>query len=128
MTTFVEPQTGVLPYHLREFHPFESAGTKFLYLVPSGAIYALDKIGTEIVDALSEQPYAKEELAATLARRGGFRANDVAVALSELEQSEVISFGGHVNQQPRLPDRSFPLQRIVLNVTNQCNLACGYCL
>src|SRR5689334_6696279 len=28
---------------------------------------------------------------------------------------------------PSLPAANFPLQRIVLNVTNQCNLACGYC-
>ena len=32
-----------------------------------------------------------------------------------------------VVEKPTLPDSSFPLQRIVLNVTNQCNLACGYC-
>ena len=30
------------PYRLREYHAFDSAGTQFLYLVPSGAIFALD--------------------------------------------------------------------------------------
>ena len=29
--------------------------------------------------------------------------------------------------KPKLPGQGFPLQRIVLNVTNQCNLACTYC-
>ena len=28
---------------------------------------------------------------------------------------------------PVVPLQSFPLQRVVLNVTNQCNLACTYC-
>ena len=37
------------------------------------------------------------------------------------------SYGDHIVEKPKLPNRSFPLQRIVLNVTNQCNLACGYC-
>jgi len=27
---------------LREFHPFEAAGRRFLYLVPSAAVFALD--------------------------------------------------------------------------------------
>ena len=29
-------------YRLGEFHRFESAGVRFLYLVPAGAIFAVD--------------------------------------------------------------------------------------
>ena len=35
-----------------EYHAFESAGARFLYLVPSGAIFGLDALAEEIVDRL----------------------------------------------------------------------------
>ena len=55
--------TPALPYRLGEYHPFESAGARFLYLVPSGAIFALDDIGREVVDRIGEKDRTKEELA-----------------------------------------------------------------
>jgi uncharacterized protein len=45
----------------------------------------------------------------------------------ELEQTEAIVYGEPVQQPPKVPVKRFPLQRIVLNITNQCNLACTYC-
>jgi uncharacterized protein len=126
MTATVEAPTALAPYRLREFHPFESAGTKFLYLVPSGAIFALDPIGYEMVDELGARPRMREELFEIFLERG-YRPSEIHIALAELEQSDVIASGDYVPEQPKMPDRSFPLQRIVLNVTNQCNLACGYC-
>ena len=53
MSAAAQTLSGVVPYQLREFHPFESAGTRFVYLVPSGAIYALDELGRDVVDELS---------------------------------------------------------------------------
>jgi uncharacterized protein len=115
-----------VPYQLREFHSFESAGERFVYLVPSGAIFALDQIGRAIVDELSLHPCSRQDLVQSLARRG-YRTAEIEISLTELEESEVISYGDHAIEQPRIPEAGFPLQRIVLNVTNQCNLACGYC-
>ena len=126
MSTAAEPIAGFVPYRLREFHPFESAGVKFLYLVPSGAIFSLDPVGREIVDELAAGPQTRQELFEFLLRRG-HNPHEAALALEELEQADVIGLGEHAPVQPKMPDRSFPLQRIVLNVTNQCNLACGYC-
>ncbi len=126
MSAVAEAITGLEPYQLREFHPFESAGTRFVYLVPSGAIFALDPLGREIVDQLATRSCFVDELIEILSRRG-YRHSEISLALAELEQSDVISNGVPVSEPPRLPNRSFPLQRIVLNVTNQCNLACGYC-
>jgi len=126
LSAVAEPIAGLVPYRLREFHSFESAGEQFVYLVPSGSIFALDAPGRAIVQELSNNVCTKQELIENLARQG-FRVSLIEMSLAELEESEVISFGDYVAQQPSMPDSSFPLQRIVLNVTNQCNLACGYC-
>jgi len=114
------------PYRLSEYHAFDSGGTQFLYLVPSGAIFALNAIGQEIVNCVGEQDRTREELVATLGNRG-YGEEEIEVALTELEHSDVIFSGEPFVEKPQLPARSFPLQRVVLHVTNQCNLACGYC-
>lgn len=114
------------PYRLREYHPFEAAGEKFLYLVPSGAIFALDKIGREVIDRVGEQDLHQDQLVKLLLDRG-YERRDIESALGELENADVILRGAATPLMPKVPDTTFPLQRIVLNVTNQCNLACGYC-
>ena len=112
------------PYRLREYHAFDAAESRFLYLVPSGAIFALDEIGREITECLGERELSSEELTELLLARG-YERRQIEAALTELEQSEVVMRGDAVREFPAMPARTFPLQRIVLNVTNQCNLACG---
>jgi len=115
------------PYRLGEHHAFESAGTRFLYLVPSGAIFALDGIGQDVFDFMRDQDRSKQELILFLVERG-YSETDVATALFELQKSDVVRAADAAPDLPQIPiGRTFPLQRIVLNVTNQCNLACGYC-
>ena len=114
------------PYRLQEFHAFDAADSRFLYLVTSGAIFALDEIGREIIELLSEREHTTEELTSVLLAQGS-EDGTIRAALLELEQFEVVSRGDAVRESPKMPARTFPLQRIVLNVTNQCNLACGYC-
>jgi uncharacterized protein len=113
-------------YRLCEFHPFEAAGSKFLYLVPSGAIFALDSIGNAIVDRVAERSYTRPELIEALGK-GGYEKPQAEMALMELEHGDVVVCGESKPEVAKLPAEHFPLQRIVLNVTNQCNLACGYC-
>jgi uncharacterized protein len=115
------------PYRLGEHHAFESAGTRFLYLVPSGAIFALDGIGQDVFDFMRLQDRSQQELISFLVKRG-YSETDVATALFELQKSDVVRAADAAPDLPQIPKgRTFPLQRIVLNVTNQCNLACGYC-
>ena len=114
------------PFRLREFHKFEAAGTRFLYAVPSGAIFALNAIGEDILDCVQDRNPNGAELMEWLESRGHERW-EAETSLLELEKSEVIARGDSIADAPQMPARSFPLQRIVLNLTNQCNLACGYC-
>src|SRR5262245_41926096 len=113
-------------YRLREFHSFEAVDSRFVYLVPSGAIFSLDKIGGDVINRIRESNPTSEELVGFLRDRG-YAVNDIDASLMELEQSGVISHGEFTPQKPSVPVKRFPLQRIVLNITNQCNLACTYC-
>jgi len=113
-------------YRLGEFHEFESAGRRFLYLVPGGSIFSLNEVGEVVVDALRRRQTPQDEMAGLLENRG-FDRRESSLALAELAEAGVISKGGARPEQPKIPEGTFPLQRIVLNVTNQCNLACGYC-
>ncbi len=125
MTT-TEALTPALTYRQREFHAFESAGTQFVYLVPSGSIFAIDKIGREILDRVKDVSPTREELVGFLTERG-YAPAEIETSLMELEFAEVIQRGDFIPQKPKLPEKNFPLQRVVLNITNQCNLACTYC-
>ena len=47
--------------------------------------------------------------------------------IGELYQARIINTTeGFVDQPQALPDE-FPLQTMVMNLTNQCNLSCQYC-
>lgn len=120
----------MISFTLRPHHPFEAAGRRFLYLVPSAAIFALDEATAAVVDALRQRPHTRADLVTALAER--FDAVEVGTALDELLQVQAI---GPVQSSPAppppgrrvLPLLPFPLTTMVLNVTNQCNLSCAYC-
>ena len=113
-------------YTIGEHHAFEAAGTRFLYLVPSGSIFALEGIARKIVDRFSEDDFDSDSIVGFL-RSSGYAMPEIFQTLGELEQAEVLQRKNRPAVTPVLPQESFPLQRVVLNVTNQCNLACGYC-
>ena len=109
---------------LREFHSFEAAGRRFLYLVPSAAVFALDDCSAAIVDALGNGPKPLDDLKRDLA--GRFDVADVSETIAELQRVRAL---GETSAKPApapkiLPLRPVPLQTLVVNVTNQCNLAC----
>ena len=119
---------------LREFHPFESAGRRYVYLVPSAAVFALDECAEAVIAALGSGPLAAADLARDLGDR--FDVVDVGDTVAELQRvrllGEVRDTPHGVSPQDRplpkvVPLRPVPLQTLVVNVTNQCNLACTYC-
>jgi uncharacterized protein len=111
---------------LREFHEFDAAGERFLYLVPSAAVFALDDCSLAMLETLREAPAEADTLVRQLSTR--FDAADVQDTLAELRRVRAIE--EVVARQPTpkvLPLKPVPLQTLVVNVTNQCNLSCEYC-
>jgi len=111
---------------LGEFHTFEAAGERFGYMVPSAAVFAFDACASAIVAALGEGPRTIGDLTATLEPR--FPPNEVWDTLGELYRVRAIAEARASAPLPKiLPLTVIPLQTLVVNVTNQCNLACEYC-
>lgn len=112
---------------LREFHPFEAYGARFLYMVPSAGIFRLDEVGGAVLDALADGPRAQGALVSELA--GRFGAARVRETIEDLTDIRAVGEAGAPEERvPRdLPPPGFPLTTMVLNVTNKCNLACTYC-
>ncbi|MBI3695154.1 MAG: quinohemoprotein amine dehydrogenase maturation protein [Acidobacteria bacterium] len=107
-------------YRLGEFHAFEGGSRKYLYLVPSGAIFELTDLAADILDRLRSGERSQEELLAGL-------GPDAAEALDDLHQARAVSNGNGFPEPAEKTPLPFPLSTVVLNVTNQCNLSCKYC-
>jgi len=114
-------------YRQSEFHSFQGGGIDYLYLVPSAAIFALEAVSKAVLDTLDGRQLTREELVRDVAALG-YSPRDVEETLDELHRSHAVAFGDGF-EQPALqqPEQPFPLQTVVMNVTNQCNLSCGYC-
>jgi uncharacterized protein len=115
--------TAAPPAALRlgEFHEFEGGGRQFLYLVPAGAIFEVDQEVASVIRQLRAGPVDRGQLCDRLA------VPDAEELLAELESLRVIVRGESAPQPVENPPADFPLQTIVLNLTNQCNLSCQYC-
>lgn len=119
----------VLPsitYRPAEAHAFEAAGADFLYLVPSGAIFRMEGLPKEMIELVRERPTMRSDLVHYFSTKG-YDLAEIEATLDELDQAEVLTSGCSRPPAAMVPLESFPLQRVVLNVTNQCNLACTYC-
>src|SRR5919109_2345419 len=111
---------------LREFHSFEASGQRFLYLVPSAAVFALDDCSSALIDALRARPRDQQTLIDDLGSR--FGSEEVTDTVAELRRVRAIGDVARPETMPKiLPLKPVPLQTLVVNVTNQCNLACTYC-
>ena len=116
-----------MPLQLREFHPFQAAGRRFVYLVPSAAVFALDDTASAVVDALDRGPRTRSQLVDELSNR--FGRSELEETVSELLGARTIgeAVDGTEPLSRNLPPVPFPLTTLVLNVTNKCNLSCTYC-
>lgn len=113
-------------YSVGEFHRFDVGDTAFLYLVPSGGIFLLDDLSKSLLAKLGEKPLDDAILLAECTSRDHSSA-EVADCLSELCQVRAVTDGTMGTDAPQQLPEHFPLQTMVLNVTNQCNLSCQYC-
>ena len=112
---------------LREFHAFEAFDARFLYMVPSAGIFRMDDAGVAILDALQAGPRTTDSIVEELS--GRFAIDRILETLDELAEIRAVGdLGAPKEQVPNdLPPADFPLNTMVLNVTNKCNLACTYC-
>jgi uncharacterized protein len=117
---------GARVYSLGEFHSFSARNRRFLYLVPAGAIFELDGAAEMLIDRLTEGEASEEQLVAHLAGHG-FPVADAQELIAELYQTRVIVSGNRAPEPLEDAPIDFPLQTLVLNLTNQCNLSCQYC-
>ncbi len=121
----------------REHHRFEAAGRPFVYLVPSAAIFALDEAADAVLHAVSTRAQTRQELAdafgsdidATLAELVRVRAiGEVSADGAPTPKIIPLAAAPRVNAARGVSQLAdIPLQTLVLNVTNQCNLSCEYC-
>ncbi len=121
MTTALE-QT----YRLGEFHSFQAADERFLYLVPAGAIFQVDDAVEHLINSLEAAGTRHDKLISNLVERG-LTYGDAEDLVSEMFHANVITTENGVPERPQSPPAVFPLQTLVMNLTNQCNLSCQYC-
>jgi uncharacterized protein len=111
---------------LSEVHTFRGSTMDFAYLVPSGGIVALDEISVAVLKRLEQSSLSREALIDELVA-SGHPALEAEETIDELEKMRAIQTGRSVYEPSTPLPEEFPLQSIVLNVTNQCNLSCSYC-
>lgn len=113
-------------FRLGEFHKFEGAGERFLYLVPAGAIFQVDQAVDALLESVAPSGTPLDQLLENLIVRG-LEADDAKELIAEMAHSSVIVNTKASPEPIPAPPADFPLQTLVLNLTNQCNLSCQYC-
>lgn len=113
-------------YRSGEFHRFDAAGAHFLYLVPAGAIFAVDDAVARLIDCLESGEVSHERLVADLTA-SGLSISDAEQLIEETYHANVIVADDSVSEEPQELPEVFPIQTLVMNLTNQCNLSCQYC-
>jgi uncharacterized protein len=116
----------VTTFRLGEFHAFKGGETKYLYLVPSGAIFELEGLASAVLEGLQAGERTPESILGDL-QAAGYSASDATEAIQDLYHARVIVSGDGPPLDPVSVPDEFPLSTLVLNVTNQCNLSCKYC-
>ncbi len=113
-------------YFLTDVHRFRGGGAEFIYLPGSGGVFALSPICRTVLDCLAQGPATTEELIAKLST-DQVPAADVLEAIEDLYSARALRDEQGYEEVIQQPPDQFPLQTLVLNVTNQCNLSCQYC-
>jgi uncharacterized protein len=120
MSAVADPAVDAELCRLGEFHEFEGGGSRFVYL-PAGAIFEVDAQVASVVGRLRDRPMSRMRLIEELAAPW---AEDL---ISELESARIVVTSQLAPEAVVSPPADFPLQSMVLNLTNQCNLSCQYC-
>src|SRR4051812_20321133 len=122
----IATETTTPTFRPGEFHEFQGAGKRFLYLVNAGAIFEVDEDTSSVLAELSQGGVTRDELIARVQARG-LSSEAASELVDEMSMSRVIVSGEPVHEALQEPPAHFPLQSLVMNLTNQCNLSCTYC-
>jgi len=105
---------------------FEADGESYVYSARSAAILRLDSVSAAILDHFGEKGGA--DLSEWEASRPAEESASQREVFEQLVAMGLLRpVGETAHKGPSLPPMPFPLQTLVLNVTNKCNLACTYC-
>lgn len=119
------PSAGT--YRPGDYHGFEAAGRPYVYLASAGAVFEIERVVRDVLDLVEREDAGYEDLLSMLDGQGKAAA-EAEELIRELVQVRLIEQGEvQYRPAPEAPPADFPLQALVLNVTNQCNLACTYC-
>ena len=113
-------------YRLGEFHSFEAEGARFLYLVPAGAIFQVDDAVGVLIQCFADGDSSRDRIIENLITTG-LNSSDAEQLVREMACAGVIVSDSSIPEPVQNPPADFPLQTLVLNLTNQCNLSCQYC-
>jgi uncharacterized protein len=115
-----------------EYHAFEAEGgaSRFLYLVPSAAVFQVDDTSQAILDLLEQRAASVDDIGAQLG--GRFSAEALRASIGDLLSIRAIQPAAEPPKPPPAPRpdgarKRIPLTTLVLNVTSKCNLSCTYC-
>jgi uncharacterized protein len=111
---------------LGEFHAFAHGASRFVYVVPAGAIFEIDDAAGLVIDELLAGSLPAEQLKTRLEARA-LDPRQAGETIEELFEAGLLVSGRRPPDLPQDPPADFPLQTLVLNLTNQCNLSCQYC-
>ena len=118
---------ATIQHHRGEYHSFQTSGRDFIYLVPAGAVFELDDAASRLLASLGEKGRSHDELLQELLANG-YGEDEAEELIRELSYAQVlVSEQARTVPPPASPPPDLPLQALVLNVTNQCNLSCTYC-
>lgn len=123
-TGFVAPPETV--FRRGEYHRFDAAGRTFVYSVPGGGIFSPDGAALDALNLIGDAEVPASQAVTALMARGYDQAT-ARETLAELFQTRLLKDQHGFVDPPQEPVENFPLQSLVLNLTNQCNLSCHYC-
>ncbi len=107
-------------------HVVRFDGRAMLFHVPTTALFALDELGTAVID-VAQRAASLDVAEFTETLRGRFDGAQVREFVDRLTQLEVLQDEKRPVNPRRADVGNYPLSTIVLNVNTGCNLGCTYC-
>jgi uncharacterized protein len=108
------------------FYPFEERGRRLLFVVDNAAFCALDDASWRVAQHLmGRDRVRRSELLALVADLGPTEAEETIYGFEQLEVLLPHDFPLHTVD--RAPVVMEPASSLVLHVSHDCNMRCGYC-